>query len=800
MIFDRYPYTNFHEMNDDWIIRVLKEMDARLDEFVSMNSLTYADPIEYDPDTIYPANTVLIYNGVAYVTKKTAPAGVLPTNDEYYLEVFPFVTLIEDLQAASAAHLETEINDAIPVVVDTWLNNHPTIISTVTPGSISFDKLHSGLQDIVLAEYVTDDENAQTIDNSNFTQGDISYLSGEESASNNTCRTGFLQFSDKIIRFAALGGYTVTFYEYDSDERFLNTFYIAPGGYVSAFLARSENRYRITVTNLNDNMTPSDMPIGAVLYQEYYPDRSDLTLCTACEQIKFTSGYIKTVTAGNAVNLTVLSDNTTVCAAVPCIAGEIFNISGLPFNISTKRPIMFVDSNNVCVQALVQSQVFTEDVVAPASGTLVINLSNSSEYYAYRNKIRLAQWVQSAVNGLSGMIAHNYLRQLATGSSESNMAYSLPNTNGAAQNNYTTDSYSVSPGEILIASGIVPTSLSYYFAFFYDADGKFIGYHNRKNGQTVYVDEPIICPPNCATVKFTHVTSNVTRVYRIYTDISTRKRVTREGDLIKICDGTYTFWMSKHGNNNLMDLEYIRIGNTNLHTTGTDWQGPYVVAANQNADGDAIAQGATYTGGNHAYGAGGASGTPTARTVSFKVIVDGVELEDGGDLDWNDYVELSWVNRVQAWNTKKSDGSGREVLEENPVWTFRPHGEVRVQNTVKALESITVATYYGMQMTAAWVSRGLFIPDATRKIDSVSHIYNTYGSSFDGSVISAYDSDINIGMSIDTSFDLGDGSCLGALKRIHISASKVYFRTIDNTQFAANDYFSYRGCYTFIKP
>ena len=121
----------------------------------------------------------------------------------------------------------------------------------------------------------------------------------------------------------------------------------------------------------------------------------------------------------------------------------------------------------------------------------------------------------------------------------------------------------------------------------------------------------------------------------------------------------------------------------------TDWQGPYVVSANQNADGDAIAQGAAFTGGNHAYGAGGVTGTPTARTLSYRVLVDGVELEDGGDLEWKDYVEISWINRVQAWNTKKTDGSGREVLEENPVWTFRPHGTVEVQNTVKALEPIT---------------------------------------------------------------------------------------------------------------
>ena len=807
MIFDNYPYSNFHEMNDDWIIKTLREFDAKLDEFVVMNSLTYADPILYDTGTIYPANTVVIHNDTAYVSLKTVPAGIVPSAEnaaEYWLCIFPFGAMIEELVNANVDVLEAHIDEEMPLLVNAWLAAHPDVTTTVQNGSLTWLKLHPNLRHVLLDGY-TEDPTPIYIENSNFEQGSLNNITGAETDSDNTCRTGFMHFNlDGLIMIRAATDFVGRMFQYHEN----NSFWMIPMDTIDhnwiAVKVRANAKYRFTIQSDDASViTPSDLPLSGFWYyteDPKYVTKDTFTKSTACERINFTPGYIKTVTAGNAVNLTVLDDTATVCAAVPCVAGEIFNISGLPFNVSTKRPIMFVDGTNVCVQALVQSLAFTEEIVAPVSGTLVINLSNSAEYYAFRNKIRLALWIQFALNGLSGMLPHNYLRQLATGSTETNTAYSLPNTNGAAQSNYTTDSYAVSPGEILIASGILPASMSYRFALFYDANGKFIGFHNRADGENVYVDEPIICPPDCATVKFTHTASNVTRVYRIYADTSTRKRVTRDGDVIKICDGTYTLWMSKHGYNNLMDLQYIRKGDTNLHTTGTDWQGPYVVSANQNADGDAIAQGAAYTGGNHAYGPGGASGTPTARTVSFKVIVDGVELEDGGDLDWNDYVEINWVNRVQAWNTKKADGSGREVLEENPVWTFRPHGEVHVQNMVKSLEPITVTTYYGMQMSAGWFSRGIFIPDATRQISSVSDIYNAYGSSFDGSVINAYDANINISMAIDTAFDLGTGSCLGNAKQIHVSNTKVYFQTINNTQFAANDYFAYRGCYHFIKP
>ena len=528
---------------------------------------------------------------------------------------------------------------------------------------------------------------------------------------------------------------------------------------------------------------------------------SIMTDVTSNEKITFTDGYINIVAEDASVDLSVLTDTTTVCAVVNCKAGDIFYISGTPINHSAKRPFMFVTSENVCYFRSIQNEKFAEEVVAPITGKLVLNLSKSADYAVYRNKVELSLWMQAAVNGLVGIVPQNYIRRLATGTTETNKAYSLLNVlSGSTENNITTDTYTVTGGELLIASGIVPSSTLYRLALFYDADGNFLGYHNRIDGQKIYVCEPIICPPKCAYVRFTHSSIYQMRVYRAYTDVSKRKRVTRDGNLIKVSDGTYTLWMSKHGNNNLMDLQYIRKGDTNLHTTGTDWQGPYVVAAKNNADGDAIAQGKTYTGGNHAYAYDGSSGSATARTISFKVVADGIELEDGGDLEWHDYVEISWVNRVQAWNTKKSDGTGREVLEENPVWTFRPHGIVEVQNTITALEDITVSMYYGMQMTASWLSKGLFIPTATRDIDSVANIYNGFGSEFDGSVVKGYDANLDITMELDTSFDLGTGVCIGDLKQTHINATKSYMRTVSNTDFDEDNVFAYRGRYTFRYP
>ena len=552
---------------------------------------------------------------------------------------------------------------------------------------------------------------------------------------------------------------------------------------------------------LDENITPTTPAIDASLSVSGAGADAKVTGdIVAAKKITLADGYIKTVAEEASVDLSVLTDTTTVCAVVNCNVGDIFHIYGTPINVSTKRPIMFVTSENVCYFRSVQNEKFSEEVVAPITGKLVINLSKSADYAVYRNKVELSHWTQAVLNGLVGIVPKNYIRRLATGTTESK-AYTVEKAlSGTTTSNYSTDKYTVTGGEMLIATGIIPSQLQYSLALFYDADGNFLGYHDRVDGQTDYVCEPIVCPPKCAYVRFTHHNSNTMHVYRIYTDVSKRKRVTREGDLIYVSDGTYTLGMSKHGNNNLMDLKYIIKGDTVIYSAGTDWQGPYVVAAKNNANGDAIAQGQTYTGGNHAYAYDGGSGSATARTLSFKVVADGIELEDGGDLEWHDYVEISWVNRVQAWNTKKSDGTGREVLEERPVWTFRPHGIVDVQNTITALEDITVSGYYGMQMAASWMSKGLFIPTATRDIDSVSNIYNGFGPEFDGSVVKGYDINLDITMELDTTFDLGTGVCIGDLKQTHINTSKAYMRTVYNTDFDEDNVFAYRGRYTFRCP
>lgn len=95
--FEQFPYTNFHELNLDWIIRTLKELDGSLTDFVKLNTIKYANPIEHDITRSYETNTVVVdsHSGNAYISVKPVPNGVSIDNTEYWTEIFNYVNDVD---------------------------------------------------------------------------------------------------------------------------------------------------------------------------------------------------------------------------------------------------------------------------------------------------------------------------------------------------------------------------------------------------------------------------------------------------------------------------------------------------------------------------------------------------------------------------------------------------------------------------------------------------------------------------------------------------------------------------------
>ena len=86
----KYPYTDFHELNLDYLLQVIKSVETTLTDFVSLNAIKYADPIQWSITRQYEKNTVVIdpLTGTAYISVAPVPIGAALTRTEYWTVVF----------------------------------------------------------------------------------------------------------------------------------------------------------------------------------------------------------------------------------------------------------------------------------------------------------------------------------------------------------------------------------------------------------------------------------------------------------------------------------------------------------------------------------------------------------------------------------------------------------------------------------------------------------------------------------------------------------------------------------------
>ena len=85
------PYTNFHDLNLDWIMDELNEFNTKLTNFVSLASIKYANPIQWNITSQYEANTVVVdSNGNAYLSVQPVPSGVSLDRTEFWTKIGNF--------------------------------------------------------------------------------------------------------------------------------------------------------------------------------------------------------------------------------------------------------------------------------------------------------------------------------------------------------------------------------------------------------------------------------------------------------------------------------------------------------------------------------------------------------------------------------------------------------------------------------------------------------------------------------------------------------------------------------------
>ena len=259
--------------------------------------------------------------------------------------------------------------------------------------------------------------------------------------------------------------------------------------------------------------------------------------------------------------------------------------------------------------------------------------------------------------------------------------------------------------------------------------------------------------------------------------------------------------LKPHGGNGLFDFSYFGLIDENQYpditkTTAilpvsTDWHAPYIVSATEGIDGDDVSN-HYFTGGNHQYNNRSSGSTATARCSDIRFFIDGVQRKAG--CSFANIIEIRWTNYVQAYNTRKTDGSGREVLKENHRLVFNG-SSFSEECIIIPLENIYVEKYYGIQVSG----HSTIFPRIIYK--NTPNIINT-GESFSGdnhtSAFVAYGDKYKILCEIDDAYGIGDFGYYDGNRSAFSTSSKCYFYLIKNHLVNYGDTLAFKGSWELM--
>lgn len=154
----QFPYTDLQNLNLDWILQKIKEQQSQINQFVALNEIKYADPVEWDITSQYEKNTVVLHDGFAYLSKQPVPVGINIDNQEYWLKIANFQYDVEkvkeaitavDEEASTTATADRKIGDCV------WLNN---VLYRVTRDMFAGDRYVEGsnCEKVTVCEMIKD--------------------------------------------------------------------------------------------------------------------------------------------------------------------------------------------------------------------------------------------------------------------------------------------------------------------------------------------------------------------------------------------------------------------------------------------------------------------------------------------------------------------------------------------------------------------------------------------------------------------------------------------------------------------
>ena len=152
-----FPNTAFYRTDLREILKIVKKLVITMKEFINMNVIKFADPIEFDITKQYEKSTIVVgSNGNAYLSKQPVPAGINLNNDEYWLLIFDFDEYTEkanknftDNYFKNVARSDRNIDANSWIVLDDVLYKAATNILAYEPFVIGTNLVHFTVEDFL---------------------------------------------------------------------------------------------------------------------------------------------------------------------------------------------------------------------------------------------------------------------------------------------------------------------------------------------------------------------------------------------------------------------------------------------------------------------------------------------------------------------------------------------------------------------------------------------------------------------------------------------------------------------------
>lgn len=184
-----------YQYNLGWLIQELMSFKQDLATAIDLKTIKYADPIQWDITTQYPANTVVVdpKSGTAYMSKVPVPVGVELKNTKYWVVVFNYQDIYNKIMSGVAfndkdkdyATKDLLVNDLV-----WYAGNLYRVTRAIPTGSkyIPGTNLIKTTIESLLAQYYGRERTAQVNNDSVNVSGDYTLTAGDitETASNLT--------------------------------------------------------------------------------------------------------------------------------------------------------------------------------------------------------------------------------------------------------------------------------------------------------------------------------------------------------------------------------------------------------------------------------------------------------------------------------------------------------------------------------------------------------------------------------------------------------------------------------------